>query len=79
MFEKYQPTLNIFSAVDRVLAKRMFGKYQIALVNPRKSPLTPFKKGGTRVVSYKKRKMHKPTYLVTNRPELKFGLIAKVH
>jgi hypothetical protein len=26
--------------------KRMFGKYKIALIAPRESPLTPLKKGG---------------------------------
>jgi hypothetical protein len=29
------------------LVKRMFGKYKIALINPRESPLTPLKKVGT--------------------------------
>jgi hypothetical protein len=29
------------------LFKRMFGKYKIALANPRRSPLAPLKKGGT--------------------------------
>jgi hypothetical protein len=36
-------------------------------------------RGDGRVVSYKKIKMQKPWCLVFNRPELKFGLIAKVH